>query len=260
MRINLVLLILFFLVGCGKTIWYKPGATQWDFNKDEQECLKLAHRTAKDATVGGKRENFEVFITSYEKCLYQKGWAKLPQKNINKINKIPLGKIDKNKTLYGMGFRLKLPENFSLVKEEKNIYGPTIYHSFLIKIKKQTFLNVVFQKSSQKVFKKIPYTVSDDYYIYDNFFSKKSPLSWTIYFGRFNNSWVKCIGAIYFISKKERIIIVISEPLIPPLNKIQELGYSCEQIKEVKAFSKYWISWLKDQFNIRDKTKLLLFP
>jgi len=252
MRVKIVLLILFFLFGCAKTKWYKEGATQWDFNKDEQECLNLAHRTARQATVGGKKENLEVFISSYENCLYQKGWSKIPQDTINKTNKISLAYINKNNTLCGLGIRLKLDKNFSVINEEKKIYGPTILHSFLIKTQDETFLNIVFQKSSQRVFKKIPYEVGEGYYIYDSFFSKKVPLSWTIYFGKFKQKWVKCLGAVYFISKKERIIVVISAPLSSTHQNIPWLGYSTSQIREIKEFSVNWLNWLREQFNLVD--------
>jgi len=249
MRVKLILLILFLLFGCAKTRWYKKGATQWDFNKDEQECLKLAHRTAKEATVGGKKENLEVFITSYERCLYQKGWSKISLEKIKQPSRMSLAYIDKNNVLCGLGIRLDLGKRFLVVKEEKKIYGPTILHSFLIK-KEKTFLNIVFQKSLQGIFKKNPYGVGEGYYIYDSFFSKKDPLSWTVYFGKFKNKWVKCIGAIYFISKKERVIVVISEPLGFPRQKIPWLGYSAKQIKEVRLFNSKWLKWLKSQFNI----------
>ncbi len=72
------------------------------------------------------------------------------------------------------------------------------------------FINLIFQENMSSKFKKVPYEVGDNYFVYDRFFHKKNPLTWTLYFGKFQNAWVKCIGGFYYVSKHKRIIFVIS--------------------------------------------------
>ncbi len=239
---KLLLIIFFtcFLTSCTTTRWYKPGAGQWDFDKDEQECLRIAHKLAKEATIGGKKEDLEVFLSSYQRCLYQKGWSPFPiQNGAKEVHTSPLGVL-KGDLLSGLGVCLNLPHGFVLIRDNVRRFGPTIIQSFFFKGPMNEFLNIIFQKSKKNGFKKIPYKVSSKYYIYDRYYNKKQPLTWTIYFGKFHENWVKCIGAIYYLSKHKRIIVVITSPLPKPIHLIPGLGYSRSQIIDVKDFSSKW--------------------
>ena len=71
--------VLFWTFGCASSrMWYKSGCNQVDFDLDNQECRRIAEEISRQATITGKKINLDVFSTSYNNCLFSRGWTHTP--------------------------------------------------------------------------------------------------------------------------------------------------------------------------------------
>ena len=98
----------------------------------------------------------------------------------------------------------------------------------------------------------LQYPVIEPNILYTSGPGKKSGehLQWATFFGKKGNDWVMGTGAYFFVSKKQRIIVVITRPLAnpsgtPPLNTT----LTRNQFLEIESFSEKWQFWLNQQFN-----------
>jgi len=56
-------------------------------------------------------------------------------------------------------------------------------------------------------------------------------------------------GAYYYVNRKERVIIVITKPLVGPSGIVAEKAVLAEnQYSEIDEFSHQWQTWLNQQF------------
>ena len=226
-------------------MWYKQGATQADFDKDEQECLLIAHELARQATVSGERENVEIFIKSYNNCLFQKGWSHIPpapQRNTN-TNTI-LAKIDQN-SIHAFGKKISIPAGFKLLNENRNVFGPTLIHSFFFQGPGPTFINLIFQQSLDLNFEPTEYPVEEPFFLYDRGKLDKKNLHWSVYCGQINNEWIVGLGSFILIKDNQRIIVVITSPLPPRTSSPPKgLRLTKNQKDVTEKFETKWKKWI----------------
>jgi hypothetical protein len=236
----------------GGQMWYKQGATQADFNLDAQECEIIAHELARQATVSGERENLEVFIKSYNNCLFLKGWSHIPpnQKAGNqKQANFNLAKINQN-SIEAFGKRFNLPKEFKLLKENKSVFGPTLIHSFFLQGTGPTFINLIFQQSLDLDFEPADYPVEEPFFLYDRGSEEEKNIRWSVYCGQINDEWIVGLGSFFLISEKERIILIVTSPLpqqtTPPP---KGLRLTKKQKDATEKFVKSWKEWILNTFS-----------
>jgi hypothetical protein len=245
------IIICYFLIcmlcACGAgPMWYKQGATQADFNKDEQECLLIAHELARQATVSGERENLEIFIKSYNNCLFQKGWSHIPptQQNTSTGTNTILAKIDQN-CIQAFGKKISLPAGFKLLNENKRVFGPTLIHSFFFQGPGPAFINFIFQQSLDLNFEPADYPVKEPFFIYDKGCEKEENIRWSVYCGQIKNEWIVGLGSFILIKDSQRIIVVITSPLPPRTSPPPKgLRLTKNQKDAAERFETKWKKWL----------------
>jgi len=249
-RLFLFLAILLGVLGCGhRTIWYKKGATQWDFNRDEQECIALAHKLAREATVGEKKENILVFLQAYQQCLFNKGWSPVPPQRVQEVIKrkrISYHLDLSSHVLVAFNRQIPLPSNIVFLRETRRSYGPTLIYSLFFRGKGNTFLNLILQESLERAFKDIPYPVQPCYLIYDRGSFRDRRIVWASYFGRIKGYMVMGFGAILRFSSRQRLILVVTSPMPPARGKKPAYLHLAEnQMRAIESFTARWSKWVK---------------
>ena len=242
---------LFLLTSCGtEARWYKPGHFQADFDKDALECEVIAHEMARQATMTGRSEDQERFVTAFNTCLYRKGWSTSPPSSpgaagqpgdAHRLAALAAGGVQ------GFGLFLPLPAGFSLRSETAQAAGPVASQSFLWEGRDSTFIQLVYQKTVGKTFEPIDYVVVAPFFLYERGTDEKRPdfLRWAVFTGEVKKNWVVGLGAYVLASKEERIIVVVTRPLIAPeTSPPQGLRLSKGQRDTAENFMTEWQQWL----------------
>lgn len=255
-RLLLLLVLLPALAACGAgPRWYKDNRGQADFDKDSLECEIIARELARQATLTGAGEDLATFANSFNNCLYRKGWSNVPPPSAaaagQTANEPSRPARLETTTVHGLGRAIAIPDGFTLISDSVRALGATTVHTLVFMGANDTFLTLVFQQSTEKVFTEIGYLVADPFFLYrkgaaGNWWKKN--LRWAVFAGRMGDDWVTGLGGYLLVSKKERITLVVTRPLAGPESRPPAgLRLSRDQHEEVEKFQARWLPWLGDQ-------------
>jgi hypothetical protein len=251
-------LIFLFCSGCTTytQLWEKDGGNQQSFDLDSRECEYIANRIALQQSETGNKADPAALYKTYEECLDAKGWQRKTvtpesEQESNPETFPQLAEAVSTTIVRGFGQTITLPEIYKLSANKRIQGGQTIIEQFSWKGADGSFINILFQKNTETTFKQIPYPVSEPFQLYTSGEGEKAEqrLQWTTYFGQKGSSWVMITGAYYYVSKKERIIFVITKPLAGPSGPLAEKAtLARNQYLQVEDFSAQWQRWLNQQF------------
>lgn len=254
---NIFCLIVLLLAGCTHTAaWEKPGGNQQSFDLDSSECEFIAQQLSLEQSETGKRIDPIFYNNAYIACINAKGWspksvAPEPGKESDAETVQQLAESISINSVTGFGQTITVPDTYTLVANKQFKSGPTIIEQFLWKGKESSFINILFQENTAGTFKKNSYPVSEPYVLYTSGKGDKAEeqLQWTTFWGNIDPDWIMSTGAYYYASKKERIIIAITKPLVPPSGvPPQNVTLTRNQFIQIEEFSKQWQTWLNEQF------------
>ncbi len=240
------------LFGCGGgDRWYNQDQTQADFDRASQECEVIAHEMARQATLTGKMEDLETFISTYNRCLYTKGWSTVPPTNVEEdgVTAFALAELRQDNTLHIFGHDLKIPAGFSHIRSSKQNLGPTIMESFLLQGPDVTYLNVTVQKAVGEKFEPSGYPVNPPFFLYEKGEGKKGKdtLHWSLFAGKYGDDWLVVLGGFILLSKQERVLMTFTKPLPARVGKVfQGLRLTEAQFAAVEDFRNQWLLWLEE--------------
>ena len=245
-------LLLLLLQGCASPhqTWYKAGGTQREFDLDARECEVIAEQQALLKSENGRRYDPLTYVDLYQRCITAKGWSSVPpqaaqgQPGQEPLPAPPLGQhIDNRLAAFGLEFTL--PADARLLSEKKQTVGPTNLDSFMFRAG-GNFVNFILQESEEATFNPIDSPVSPPYQLYTA--ASADNLRWTAFWGVVNGEWVKGIGAFFTVSKKQRVIVVITADMAAPEETPPEdLHLARNQYQEMEAFIHQWQPWLEKQ-------------
>jgi hypothetical protein len=252
----IVLISLIFLqAGCARQqIWYNPGHSQMDFDRDSQECSIAASALARQATLTGKREDPATYVRVYNGCIHEKGWSQTPpaesakDSGAGRVQAQQLALLHANGTIEAFDRRLQVPEGFVL--EADGIQGreDTLLQSFLFR-NGELFINYTFQKSLGRRFEAADYPVAEPFFLYEQGMASRKPdVRWAVFAGNLQASWVAGLGGYFLLNKRERIIIVVTRSLPSPAERVPAgLRLTSEQFQAMEQFRDQWLGWLPAQ-------------
>jgi len=252
-----ICLILLLFAGCTYTeVWEKTGGSQHIFDLDSRECAFIANRVALQQSETGKKADPAIFGKTYSECLGAKGWQQKTAATESEQESMPdtvpqLAEAINATSVKGFGQTLIVPDTYKMLANKRILSGPTIIEQFIWKGEDGSFLNILFQKNTT-AFEKLPYPISEPYLLYTSGEGEKAQerLQWATYFGQIGSDWVMNTGAYYYVSKKERIIVVITKALVQPSGIVAEkASLARNQYLEIEAFSEQWQRWLDQQFS-----------
>ena len=239
-------------------LWEKTGGSQQSFNLDARECGIIARKISLLQSETGKKIDPAFFSNAYRECITAKGWSKKnvvpePEKGSGPETVQQLAELINANTVKGFEQIVTVPDTYKLLINKQLQSGSTILEQFFWKGEDSSFINILFQKNIGANFKeRLPYPVSEPNILYTSGVGEKSGerLQWATFFGQKGPDWVMGAGAYYFVSKKQRIIIVITRPLAHPSDTPpQNTTLSKNQYLEIEQFSNQWQTWLNQQFN-----------
>jgi hypothetical protein len=257
-KTHIFCLIFLFLTGCTtyNQAWKKDGGNRQSFDLDSRECEYFANRVALQQSETGSKADPATLSKTYEECLDAKGWqrktvtAETEQKS--KPETVPqLAEAVSTTIVKGFGQTITLPEIYKLSANKRIHSDQTVIEQFSWKGTDGSFINILFQKNIETTFKQLPYPVTEPFQLYTSGEGEKAEqrLQWATYFGQKGSNWVMITGAYYYVSKKERIIFVITKPLTGPSGPVAEKGtLARNQYLQVEEFSAQWQQWLDQQF------------
>ena len=260
MKVNMqffYLIVALFLTGCTHTqVWEKAGSNQQSFNLDSRECELFAQQVALQQSETGKRADPVFFNKVYTECLGAKGWriktnAAEPDKEDVLEPVQQLAQSINSNSVKGFGQTITVPDSYRLVVNKQFQIGLTVIHQFFWKGEDSSFINILFQENKAAPFEQIPYPVSEPYMLYTSGKGEKAleRLQWATFFGYIEPDWIMGTGAYYYASKKQRIIVAITKPLIQPTGEmVPNVTLSRDQFLEIEKFSDQWQIWLDQQF------------
>lgn len=249
------------LSGCAqKQTWYQPGKGQVDYDQDAQECTLIASNFARQATMTGNSEDPTTYQQTMRNCLAAKGWSASspapngdsPSAGTGSPDQPPLALI-KGNTLHAFGSVITLPPSFHLVSTVNQGSGDTRGQNLTFAERQTTFITVMVQEMDGKAnrFLPTPYPAQAPFFLYeqDPFPSAdNTEHHWSIFCGTINNEWVMGLGSFLLINPRERITVIVTQPLPPP-QTTPEAGFrlSRHQFATIDAFKKEWTTWLARQ-------------
>ena len=262
MRLNTLIfcLTVMLFAGCAHTeVWEKTGGNQQVFDIDSRECEYIADQVSLLHSETGKKGDPAYFSKAYTECLNSKGWSR--KVVVPESAKAPapgttvkqLAELVNSNSIQGFGQTVTVPDTYNLLKNKQFQSGPTIIKQFFWKGEDSSFINVLFQENVSTSFEQLPYPVSEPYLRYTFGEGEKAGerLQWATFYGDIGSDWVMGTGAYYYVSKKERIIVVITKPLAHPSGAApQRVSLTRNQFLEVEQFSKQWQLWLNQQFQL----------
>jgi hypothetical protein len=209
--------LLLVLAGCsGKTLWYKDGSGQAEFDRDAVECRILADELGRQDTLTGKRPALETRAKAYQQCLFAKGWSHIPpgQSAGDGLEYQPLATVEHG-TVKAFGTVLVLPDGFAMTAETDSVHGPMLMQTLSFRGPDNVFLNLVFQQSRTLSFEPIPYPVDEPFLLYERGVTENGA-QWAAFWGRVQGAWVAGLGAYRLHSRLERTTMVLIAPLPEP--------------------------------------------
>jgi hypothetical protein len=250
-------LIVLLFAGCTHSqLWEKTGGNQESFDLDSRECEFIAHQVAMLQSETGNKVDPSFFSKTYIECLGAKGWSKktvVPEseKENNSETVLQLAEVIHSNIIKGFEQTITVPDTYKLLVNKQFQSGPTILKQFFWQGADSSFINILFQENTATTFEQIPYPVLEPYLPYTSGEGEKSRerLQWATFWGHLDSDWVMGTGAYYYISKKKRIIIVITRPLVHPSGAVPEnVTLTRNQFLEMEQFSDQWQLWLNQQF------------
>jgi len=238
--------------GCGSSkMWYKSGNSQVDFDLDHNECRRIAEEVSRQATVTGAKINLEVFNTSYNNCLFSRGWTHTPpggeQKNVQPVVMAEV----KGNEIYVFDRVLALPAGFALVSNQVSGFEDVRIQTLFFQGEGPVYLNMTVQEAFSRQFDPVDYPVNDPFFVFEKgkAGNKKRPVNWTVFSGDFKGEWVAGIGAYYLVDKNKRINIVMTSA-IPSQKEFPPKGLRLTKFQKmaVEAFSDEWLYSVKTGF------------
>jgi|GEM_PF-3397463 len=244
------------LTACAKPqMWYQVGKGQVDYNRDAQECVLIASNFARQATMTGNSEDPASFGQTMRNCLAAKGWsANRPQTNPTgqtaKPLTVPLMAVDGN-TVQAFGRSLSLPPAFTLLNTAGQDAAEARSQTLTFAREQTTYVTIMAQELVGKAnrFTPTPYVAKPPFFLYGQdglpAESKTPEPHWSTFCGIVNDQWVMGLGSFVLINDKQRITVIVTEPLIA-LQTAPEKGFrlSRQQFTVVDAFAKQWTDWL----------------
>ena len=254
---NIFYIIFLFFAGCTHTaVWEKPGGNQESFDLDSRECDFIAQQIALQQSETGKKIDPTFYNKAYIECITAKGWS--PKRGVPQAEKgnetetvQHLAESVNINTVKGFGQTISVPDTYSLVTNKRFQSGSTTIEQFFWKGEDSSFINILFQKNTAATFKNIPYPVSEPYALYSSGKGDRAKelLQWTTFWGHIDSDWIMSTGAYYYASKKERIIIAITKPLVPPSGELpNNVTLTRNQFMQIDEFSSRWQTWMNAQF------------
>jgi len=251
--------MIIWLSGCASSkLWYKPGNSQVDFDLDHNECQRIAEEVGRQATITGEKINLEVFNTSYNNCLFSRGWTHKPpgaeQKNVRPVEMAEV----KGNEIYVFDRLLTLPPGFALVSNQISGFEDVRMQTLFFQGEGPVFLNMIIQEAFSRQFDPVEYPVNTPFFVFEKGKAgkKKLPVHWTVFSGEFKGEWVAGIGAFYPVDKNKRISIVMTRA-IPSQNESPPEGLRLTKIQKeaVESFSDQWLERVKTAFEAGEKAE-----
>ena len=245
--------VIFFVSGCASSnkLWYKAGNNQADFDLDSNECLRIAKEVGRQATITGESINPDVYNTSYNNCIYSRGWTHTPPGTIQKkVPAVEMAKVKGNE-IHVFERLLKLPPDFHLVKNQISGFGGVRVQTLFFQGKGPVYLNMTIQETLSRQFDPGEYPVNDPFFVFEKgkVGKKKQSVNWTVFSGDFKGTWVAGIGAYYLVDKNKRINFVMTKA-IPSQKEPPPKGLKLTKIQNqaVVSFSDQWLGKIKTAF------------
>jgi hypothetical protein len=239
--------------GCASPqLWYKPGHSPVDFDLDHQECLRIAEEIGRQATLTGDRVNIEVYNTTYNNCLFSRGWTHTPPGSEQKKGPVAVPAQVKGNRIHVFDRQMTLPPGFDLVSNQIAGFEDVRMQTLFFQGQGPVFLNIMIQQTRSRQFDVIEYPANDPFFVFEKGTGEvdKRIVNWTVFSGDFKGDWVAGIGAYYFVESQQRISFVMTKAIDSPrrdppkglrLTKIQKLA--------VDAFSDQWLGTIKHAFD-----------
>ena len=259
MKVNtlIICLTVLLLVGCTHPeLWEKTGGSQQSFDLDSRECEYIAQQVSLQQSQTGRKADPTSYSKAYTECLGSKGWSRKAveqesPEGTNSKTVQPLAESINSNSVKGFEQTITVPDTYKLTANKQFQIGTTIIEQFFWKGQDSSFINILFQENTSSSFEQLPYPVSEPYLLYTSGEGEKSRerLQWATFWGHIDPNWVMGTGAYYYVSKKERIIIVITKPLAHPSGTAPEnTTLTMNQFQEIEQFSDQWQLWLNQQF------------
>ncbi len=248
------------LVSCAsKQTWYQAGKTQFDYDRNAQECTIIAKEFARQATMTGTAEDPLTYQRILQSCLAVKGWSMTPPPQAggeSGLGSDEVLAVSSGKSIQAFGGEVTLPEQFALSSTAGNGVGPIAMQNFLYHGPADTFINVMAQKSVAKTsrFEVTQYPVQAPFFLYERGGTEGGgKRQWAIFCGTINGEWVMGLGSYILLNNQERITVVVTRPLMAQQTE-PKTGFqlSPEQFSMVEAFKKEWLPWLTERVVAQD--------
>ncbi len=221
-KILVFLFLLLFMNACaGK--WYHPVKGEAEFGADKDECESKARAVGLSSSYYGQRVERASYNRTLSDCLYRKGWSStpLPLEVEKKVFSRPLStRLNETTFLFGEK-QINLPKGARLIRQSISSSGSLAIETLEIEgIDDGVSFSgrIIFQQSfGPEEFQSLPYPVLDPFFIYA-VPDKTAGLYWRSFVGKLDGSWYGGMGAYLHISKKLRVILILTTPL-PPKEK-----------------------------------------
>jgi hypothetical protein len=232
-------------------MWYKSGNSQVDFDLDHQECQRIAEEVGRQATITGEKIDLDIFNTSYNNCLFSRGWTHNPPgTEQTKAQAKELATLKGNE-INVFDRQMSLPQGFALVTNQISGFEDVRVQTLFFQGAGPVFLNMIVQEAFSRQFDPVDYPINEPFFVYEKgkAGNKKLPVNWTVFAGEFKGDWVAGIGAYYRMDKNKRISIVMTRD-IPSQNESPPVGLRLTKTQKlaVDAFSDQWLERIKGAF------------
>jgi hypothetical protein len=252
------LMVFLLLSGCSgeSRHWYNPGKTRVDFDRDFQECEIIAGELSRKATLTGSREDPQVYARVSDDCLYAKGWGAYPAvqpapEPAMASQPSPLAVYDHDGSIIqAFGRNFAVPSGFALQSDSVQRFGPTLMENLLLRGPNSVFINFTVQRSLDRKFEPTAYPSQEPFFLYEQGRDGRNSdrLRWTIFAGKIRDEWVTGLGGYLLLGKRERLAIVITQPLPDSQEPVPAgLNLSQGQFQSVERFRDEWLPWLRAQ-------------
>ncbi len=266
-RFILVFIVLVIgLSGCGGGVpgtWYQAGSGQADFDRDFQDCRRVAESLARQASVSGRHRNPEVYQESLRACIQAKGWSQNPDLANHGDKAKPRGQMARNtqasqsgtnqktqdipkvETLTALGKTISLPFAFDLLQARAS-QGNNPSTLFVLSGPGPTTIHALFQEVSQQSFTPIDYPLTGKAMLYLKGWGShsKEALRWSVFF----DQEAVVLGAYLLWNEHQRTTMAISRDLPRPQGKPPPgLHLTKNQRDFVETFTQTWTGWVNSQ-------------
>ncbi len=223
MKKTLVFLFLLLFMNACAGKWYHPVKGEAQFGADQAECESTGRNAGLASSHYGRRVEQNAYQRALSDCLYRKGWSSkpVPVEVEKKVISSPLStRLSETTFLFGEK-QIILPEGARLIRQSISSIGSLAIETLEIEgIDNGVSFSgrIILQQSfGPEEFQSIQYPVLDPFFIYA-VPDKTDGLYWRSFVGKLDGSWYGGMGAYLYISKKFRVILILTTPL-PPKEK-----------------------------------------